>query len=205
MALSLIMLNTVVSTTAWAQSEEIDAYSNEEGEAPPEKSNDTESTSLLRSPTDAVKGHIGLGYFSSEVPFGLRYWLSRDTAVDLGFTGQYVSGDLEAYTAGADIGFVQALAHYHYSVVFARVGARFLTNNALGDYAGSPKYWASGNAFLGAELFLGALGFPNVSVQGGYGFSVDYAYDGGSRLLMGTTNGGLSLLSAGTLGFHIYL
>lgn len=51
----------------------------------------------------------------------------------------------------------------------------------------------------------GAFGFPNVSLQGGYGLEADYTYSGGSAFLIGTVGGGLSVVGSGTLGFHIYL
>lgn len=172
---------------------------------PPEDSPAAGATEDGLSPTDAVAGHFGLGYFTGFAPVGVRYWLSRDSAVDLGLDAAFSSGDLEAHRYGIELGYVMSLAHYHYSVVFARLGLGFRFLDSFGEHSTQARYDLNGSAFVGAELFLGAFGFPNVSLQGGYGLEADYTYSGGSAFLIGTVGGGLSVVGAGTLGFHIYL
>lgn len=158
-----------------------------------------------RSPIDGVVGHYGIGYFTSSAPLGGRYWTDRNTAFDVGLDGAFSSGDLDAYRYGFELGYVKALAHYHYSVVFGRAGVGFRYLDTLGSASTKGRYDLNTNAFLGAELFLGAFGFPNVSLQGGYGVQMAYTYQGGSALLIGTVPGGVSVVSSGTFGFHIYL
>ena len=85
----------------------------------------------------------------------------------------------------------------------ARLGFRYL--DTFGEASTKGRYDVNLNGFVGAELFLGAFGFPNVSLQGGYGLQMAYTYQGGSALIIGTVPGGLSVVSAGTFGFHIYL
>jgi len=158
-----------------------------------------------RSPIDGVLGHYGIGYFTSSAPIGGRLWTERDTAWDLGLDLAFSSGDLEAYRYGVEVGYVKALAHYHYSVVFARAGFGFRYLDTFGSASTKGRYDLNLNGFVGAELFLGAFGFPNVSLQGGYGLQAAYTYQRGSALIIGTVPGGLSVISSGTVGFHIYL
>ena len=75
-----------------------------------------------RSPIDGVVRHLGLGYFTGETPLGLRYWWNRENGFDVNATVNYTKngGPLNRY--GLDLGYVRALAHYHYSVVFLRAG-----------------------------------------------------------------------------------
>lgn len=157
------------------------------------------------SPIDGVVGHWGFGYFTEEAPIGVRYWLDRKLAVDVGFDGAISSGNVEAYRLGFDVGAVYALAHYHYSVVFARAGLGYAYQGFNGPQPIPGSHQINGTAFLGAELFLGAFGFPNISLQGGYGLTASYSGGEGSAFIMGTSAAGLNVVAAGTLGFHIYL
>jgi hypothetical protein len=157
------------------------------------------------SPIDNVVGRFGLGYFTGFAPIGARYWLDRDSAVDLGIDVAFSSGNLEAHRYGLEAGYIMALAHYHYAVVFGRggLGLRFL--DTFGASSGPARWDLNANLFVGAELFLGAFGFPNVSLQAGYGLEANYTYQGGSVFIIGPVNGGLSVVAAGAVGFHIYL
>jgi len=184
-------------------SEEIAATEVKDAPPPAPPMGATESTD--RSPIDGVMGHFGLGYFSGSAPVGMRYWMDEDSALDLGIAVAFSSGGVETHRYGIEAGYVLALAHYHYAVVFARLGLGFLFEDSIGDEEGGPaRYELNSNLFLGAELFLGAFGFPNVSLQGGYGLQANYTYMGGSAFMIGTVDGGLSLVTAGTVGFHIY-
>jgi hypothetical protein len=183
-----------------AGDEEIHAYEVKEGPAAkaPAPSGD-------RSPIDGVMGHFGIGYFTGDAPVGVRYWMDRGSAIDVGVDVAFSSGDVEAHRYGVEAGYVLALAHYHYAVVFGRLGAGYRFLDTSGDAGGPERHDLNANLFLGAELFLGAFGFPNVSLQGGYGLEANYTYHGGSAFLIGTVDGGLNVVSAGTVGFHIYL
>lgn len=154
-----------------------------------------------RSPIDGVVGHIGIGYFTDFAPIGVRYWFTRDWALDVGVDGSFSSGSLDGFQVGADVGAVYAIAHYHYAVAIARLGVGYRIN----QIAGSSRQDVIANAFLGVELFLGALGFPNVSLQGGYGVEAAWTVEGGTNFVIGATEPSLDVVSAGTVGFHIYL
>ncbi len=155
------------------------------------------------SPIDGVVGHLGFGYFTGSAPLGVRYWFTRDQAIDVGVDVAFTSGDAEAVRYGLEAGYVLALAHYHYSVVFTRVGLGFRGLDAFEEQVGS-IYNVNGNAFLGAELFLGAFGFPNVSLQGGYGLELEYTNEGGSAFSVSAVDAGLDVTGVGEVGFHIY-
>ena len=172
-------------------------------DSPPPTEPTVSSSSL--SPIDGVIGHWGFGYFTEDAPIGVRYWLDRKLAVDIGFDGAISSGNLEAYRLGLEVGAVYALAHYHYSVVFARAGLGYLHQGFDGPQPTPGSHQINGTAFFGAELFLGAFGFPNISLQGGYGLTAAYSGGGGSAFIMGTSSAGLNVAATGTLGFHIYL
>lgn len=158
---------------------------------------------LGRSPIDGVVGHVGFGYFTGTAPLGVRYWLTRNNAIDVGVDIAFASGGIESHRYALEAGYVLALAHYHYSVVFARAGLGARYRNS-GEAVGSGQWDLNGNAFLGAELFLGAFGFPNISLQGGYGLQGNYTLQGGSVFVLSAVNADLNVVGSGTVGFHIY-
>jgi len=155
-----------------------------------------------RSPIDGVVGHIGLGYFTGDAPLGLRYWWNRENGLDLNATVNFSKSGESTGRYGLDLGYVRALAHYHYSVVFLRggVGTRYTTFGGNSD----ARLDMIASVFLGAELFLGAFGFPNVSLQGGYGLQLNYVNLGGGAVSVSSVDGGLSVTNSGNVGFHIY-
>jgi hypothetical protein len=201
-----LVLVTALAAPAAAQtegdSEEITATEVKDAPAPAPVSSAMENGD--RSPIDGVMGHFGLGYFSGSAPVGMRYWMDHDSAFDVGIAVAFSSGGVETHRYGIEAGYVLALAHYHYAVMFARLGLGFLFEDSIGDEGTPARYDLNSNLFLGAELFLGAFGFPNVSFQGGYGLQANYTYQGGSAFMIGTVDGGLSVVTAGTVGFHIY-
>jgi hypothetical protein len=157
------------------------------------------------SPIDGVVGHFGLGYFTSAAPIGVRYWLDRTTGLDLGVDFALSSGGASAHRYGLDLAYVVSLAHYHYSVVFARAGVSYRYLDTFGEKALPARHDIGASAFVGAELFLGAFGFPNISLMGGYGVSASYTYNAGSAFIVGAISPGLNIIGTGSLGFHIYL
>ncbi len=157
------------------------------------------------SPLDNVKNHVGIGYFTGQAPLGARYWMNRNFGFDVGGDFALTSGRLDALRWGLDVGAVMALSHYHYSVVFVRTGIGMKSSKTLSPNSTPAIYDINASVFLGAELFLGAFGFPNVSLQGGYGIQAGWTVLGGTEFTVGAANAGLNLLGSGTLGFHIYL
>jgi hypothetical protein len=206
---SILAAATVGAAPAWAASagnEEIRAQEvkNAPATAPPtEGAKDGHADDL--SPIDGVVGHFGLGYFTNTAPIGMRYWLDRTTGVDLGVDFALSSGGASAHRYGLDLGYVMALAHYHYSVVFARAGLSYRFLDTFGKDALPARHDIGASAFAGAELFLGAFGFPNISLMGGYGIAASFTHSAGSAFIVGTATPGLNIVGTGSLGFHIYL
>ena len=157
------------------------------------------------TPTDAVEGHLGLGYFTDLAPLGVRYWWTPELALDVGIDAALTSGATDAWRAGGELGLVYAISSYHYCVVIARGGLGFRATDARGEQETGMRFDTQLSAFVGAELFMGAFGFPNVSLQGGYGLSATWIHQGGTELVLGITDAGLNMLGAARLGFHIYL
>jgi hypothetical protein len=166
---------------------------------------DEEIDPAERSPIDGVKGHIGIGYFTDFAPLGMRLWFTRDIALDIGLDGSFSSGTLDGYQVAIDAGMVFALAHYHYAVAIARIGAGWRVNEVTGAQSGGARHDIIASAFLGVEMFLGAFGFPNVSLQGGYGLQAAWAVEGGTNFVIGASTPSLDVVSSGVVGFHIYL
>lgn len=200
------------STTVLAEEEPV------KNPAPPETISLNQApvvpSDALRSPLEGVVGHVGVGYFTDFAPLGLRYWFTETWGIDLGVDLAISSGNGEAWRVAGELGAVYALASYHYAVVFARGGLGLRVTDGSTGSTSSPegvatplpaRFDVNGSGFIGAELFLGALGFPNISLQGGYGINATYTYQGGSAFVLGTTNGGLNVVGSGILGFHIYL
>lgn len=156
------------------------------------------------SPVDGVVGKLGLGYFTNSAPLGIRYWFDRDTALDINADFALAGGGVEGYRVVLEGGLVKALASYHYAQVFGRIGVGGRVDDQFGRRSGQATWIAHANGFLGVELFMGALGFPNVSLQGGYGVEASYTFRGGGSYLIAAVNPGVSFVNAGTLGFHIY-
>lgn len=175
------------------------------GEGKPKRAEEDGIDPAERSPIDGVKGHIGIGYFTDFAPLGMRYWFTRDWALDVGIDGSFSSGNLDGYQLGFDVGGVYAIAHYHYAVAITRVGIGYRVNGTTGASALGARHDVIINAFLGVELFLGAFGFPNVSLQGGYGVQATWLVEGGTNFVIGASDPSLNVVSSGAVGFHIYL
>jgi hypothetical protein len=157
-----------------------------------------------RSPLDGVQGHWGLGYFTTVAPLGMRYWFDKTSGLDIGLDANLSgAGGTSSYRFGGEAGYVRSLGHYHYCVPFWRVGAGISFDDGFSS-AGTKITKMLLDGLIGAELFFGAQGFPNVSLQLGYGLQVTLS-EPGSDYLIATNNAGIKAVSVGSLGFHIYL
>ncbi len=190
------------------------------------------------SAQDAVSDHvgtIGFGYFSSEAPVGIRYWASPSFGLDLGFgfdmqnqvpidtDGNHLT-DPGATTTLVDVaveaGLVLPMASEENMILFFRPGIRFKSEGEVAppippgeEYATEPQSKESASSFalgamIGAELFLGRLGLPNVSFSGGVGIemmSQTPAGGGDSVTTIATSASQVSIVNNASLGFHIYL
>lgn len=160
---------------------------------------------------DSVVGKLGVGYFTTSAPVGIRRWASESWGYDLGvgFGLQTESQPETAWSANVEAGVLYALAQLENIIVFVRggVGVGLVDN---GDLNRDVDFNLNLNAVLGGEFFLTALGFPNLSFTGGVGAQLSILKpDGGTTSVeLGTVSHGVDIVSStgltGVLGFHIY-
>jgi len=176
---------------------------------------------------DDVVGKFGVGYTSTNAPLGIRMWFSEMLGFDAGF-GIVFNGeerqpndtDTQTTTDWAlDAGFLIALVKGENSILFARIGLNLDRRYAMGrdnTQAGGPETDSSIITFtigglLGMELFMSALGFPELSLQGAVGLG--YFNTSGPEVkpgaddknwALGSLTTGLSLVGTAQLGFHYY-
>jgi hypothetical protein len=143
-----------------------------------------------------MRGKIGIGYYHSEAPIGLRYWFAPKMALDLGFG--FESEDLggrraNSYWLEGGIPFVlheskRANLFLRAGGLLGRIGDGYETHTTL-EILGGP----------GVEVFFG----NNLSLEVAQGFSVEIVsltedFDE-SLVNFRTTSGNLT-----RLGFHYY-
>ncbi len=180
---------------------------------------------------DAVSDHVGtfgFGFFTSDAPVGIRYWASPSFGLDIGvgfkvLSNQVIDEDGEdvtpptktsLYDFAVEAGIVFPMASEENMILFFRPGlglmteARIVTDEFTREQARKYDNTFRLNAMIGAELFLGRLGFPNLSFEGGYGVeltSFSPAEGGDSTTYISTGYREVNLVRNATLGFHIYL
>lgn len=182
---------------------------------------------------DAVSDHIGLlgvGYFTSEAPIGLRYWTGPTTGFDLGFgfTSSTKNPIIENGTASTtslvsyafELGYLKVLSSDSNMLTFLRPGVLYAGEQMIvpapvavpargtaQDQVKETETRLSVSLMLGAELFMGKFGFPNLSFGGGVGAaftSTSPAGDGESRAVISTVLADVSVVENAVLGFHFY-
>ncbi|QQR90070.1 MAG: hypothetical protein IPJ88_18310 [Myxococcales bacterium] len=163
---------------------------------------------------DSVVGRLGVGYFTTSAPVGIRRWASDkwgyDLGIGLGVQSKNSSHPETAWNANLEVGVLYALTHLENIIVFVRggVGAGLDDNGGTNEDA---SFNMNLNATLGGEFFLTALGFPNLSLSGGIGASLGITKPdvGDTEVGFSTGSYGVNIVSsaavAGMLGFHIYL
>jgi hypothetical protein len=143
-----------------------------------------------------MSGRLGIGYYHSEAPIGLRYWFAPKLALDLGFG--FESEDLGSRRANSfwlegGVPFVlheskRANFFLRAGGLLGRLGDGFETHTTL-EILGGP----------GVEVFFG----DNLSLEVAQGFSVEIislSEDFDESLVnFRTTSGNLT-----RLGFHYY-
>jgi len=153
-------------------------------------------------------GKIGIGYFTTAAPLGVRYWVDESLGFDggLGFNIADAGGDGSDTTYGTalEAGVLYALARLTNIIVFVRGGIGLDLSNLDGQ--GGVDVGFNINGLIGGEFFLTALGFPNLSFSGGVGLQIDLnAPDGGDfGFQLASANAPVDIVSAAVLGFHIY-
>jgi len=180
---------------------------------------------------DAISDHIGLlgvGFFSSEAPVGIRYWSGPSTGFDLGFgfsssssnpiqeNGEAGTTSLVSYAIEA--GYLKVISSDSNMLTYFRPGVMFAGEQMIvpepvsacgtpGDEQKDTETRFSVSLMLGAELFMGKFGFDNLSFGGGIGAaftSVSPAGGGDSRSVISTVLADVSVVENAVLGFHFY-
>ena len=175
---------------------------------------------------NASVGKIGLGYTYSNAPVGIRMWFSQDFGFDagLGFVLNGEEPDIESDDGddttittdwAIDAGFLASLYRGQNSIFFGRIGLNLDRRYAQGrendnDPVHSSVETYSLNGMLGIELFMTALGFPELSLQGAVGLGFQYVSpaeqvgDEDGDWSFGSMATSLSLVQSAQLGFHYY-
>jgi len=152
-------------------------------------------------------GKVGIGYFTTAAPIGVRYWFAENMGFDVGvgFNISDTGPDADTtYGTAVEAGFLYALARLTNIVVFIRGGIGLDLSNLDGNDGIDVGF--NINGLIGGEFFLTALGFPNLSFSGGVGLQVDLnSPDGGDfGFQFASANAPVDIVSAAVLGFHIY-
>jgi hypothetical protein len=177
---------------------------------------------------DAISDHIGLigvGFFTSEAPLGIRYWSGPNTGFDLGVGfdsstenaimegGEPSTTSLVSYAFEA--GYLRVIRSDSNMITFLRPGVKIAReqmivpagNGTPGDQEKDTETRLTASLMIGAELFMTKFGFINLSFGGAVGAAltrVSPAGGGDSRLTIGTAVADVSVVENATLGFHFY-
>jgi hypothetical protein len=152
-------------------------------------------------------GKVGIGYFTTSAPIGVRMWLTEKIGFDagLGFSIDSTPEDV-AWGTSIEGGILYALATTQNLIVFARGGLGVgLGQSGVPD--ADVNYNIVLNGLLGGEFFMTALGFPNLSFTAGIGLQMDFTDgpDGDFGIRIATASAPVNLVASAVLGFHIYL
>ena len=151
-------------------------------------------------------GKIGIGYFSTSAPLGVRMWLTDKIGFDAGLGLSIDSSTPDvAWGLSAEGGILYALATFKNLTVFGRGGVGIGVNDN-GTPGADVTYDVVVNGLLGAELFMTALGFPNLSFTAGIGLQIDLTNQSGDfGIQIASAQAPVNLVASAVLGFHIYL
>ncbi|MFW6051883.1 MAG: hypothetical protein ACODAU_11955 [Myxococcota bacterium] len=178
---------------------------------PPEQAAEAETDTLADDGEAAGElppvGKIGIGYFTTSAPLGVRMWVSDRIGFDagLGFSIDSTPADV-GWGLSAEAGLLYALVANENMIVFGRGGLGFGFGDS-GDPAADLDYEIQVNGMLGAEFFMTALGFPNLSFTAGIGLGMTFLEDeaGDFGIRVQTVSQPVNLVASAVLGFHIYL
>lgn len=229
-----ILLTTVLAATAAAQEPgmppaalEPGTPSGEQEPGTPAAAFDAEAAPGSYGGSDDggehVIGHVGVGYFTTTAPLGIRYWFTGRSGIDagLGFSvskqavpeGQEIATD---FGLGFEIGYLHSLARSKNLNLFLRpgLGVRFkqiptgaVPEGGPVDAETTTDFDLNANLSLGGEMFLGGLGLPNVSLTAGAGVAValDAPEDNNTGFGFALYHTGASVVSTSALvGVHFY-
>ena len=160
---------------------------------------------------ESIVGKIGVGFFTTSAPIGIRRWASESWGYDLGlgFSLETETQPETAWSGNIEAGVLYSLAQLENIIVFIRGGVGVgLEDN--GELNRDVDFMVNLNTVLGGEFFLTALGFPKLSFTGGLVAQLNIVKpDGGdTSVQIGTVSHGVDIVAStgltGVLGFHIY-
>lgn len=160
-----------------------------------------------------VVGHVGVGYFTTTAPIGVRYWFSEGRGIDAGIglnfrqpAGPDVPGaqdpDTET-TVGLEFGYLHSIGGSRNLNLFVRPGIGVLSR----DTATAQDLGINLNGSLCGEMFLAGLGLPHVSLTAGMGVAINIVDADGQTTEWGfsAAHTGTSIVSSSALvGAHFY-
>jgi hypothetical protein len=183
------------------------------------------TSALAQTANQRLEGMMGVGFFSSDAPVGVRYWMNDGMAVDFGLGLNYTNN--HEYDTGTaiettsffdyafDIGLPIVMHGEENMIVYFRPGILFTgVQDFIAPTAtsqpGDKGYETNvrGELALGGEFFLGQLGWPNLSFSGQVGVGLDYTSprDEGvdSDVSFSTATTGVDITQSASAGFRIY-
>jgi len=154
-----------------------------------------------------VVGHVGVGYFTTTAPIGVRYWYAEGRGIDAGIGLNYhqaavPSGDPEPdaeTTIGFEFGYLHSIGGSRNLNLFVRPGIGILSREQV--------LGVNINGSLCGEMFLAGLGLPHVSLTAGMGVAIQIVDADGQTTEWGfsTAHTGTSIVSSSALiGAHFY-
>lgn len=159
-----------------------------------------------------VVGHVGVGYFTTTAPIGVRYWYAEGRGIDAGIglnirkpAGPDVPGAPEPETQttiGFEFGYLHSIAGSRNLNLFMRPGIGILNQDT-----GASVLAINVNGSLCGEMFLTGLGLPHVSLTAGMGVAIQIVDADGQTTEWGfsTAHTGTSIVSSSALvGAHFY-
>jgi len=154
-----------------------------------------------------VVGHVGVGYFTTTAPLGIRYWFAEGRGVDAGL-GLNISkspvpnSDTDT-TIGFEGGYLHSIAQSQNLNLFLRPGLGVLQQSV----SGGSTFSLNVNFSLCGEMFLTGLGLPHVSLTAGLGAAIAILAPDGQDTGFGFSfyHSGASIVSSSALvGVHFY-
>lgn len=162
-------------------------------------------SALLLLPTLAsakdMTGKFGLGYYVSDAPVGIRYWVTPKVGLDLGVGFEMKDlGSENANSFWFDVGIPYIVVGTERANLFVRVGATIgILDDRVYGSGTLDKTWTDVVASLapGAEVFIG----DNFSLEASHGIGFEFKSppEGDSLFNVKTFGNGIS-----SLGFHFY-
>ena len=162
-------------------------------------------SALLLLPTLAsakdMTGKFGLGYYLSDAPVGLRYWVTPKVGLDVGLGLDMTDTGTETATSYFfDVGIPYIVVGTERANFFVRVGALIgILDDRVYGSGTLDDTWTNVTASIapGAEVFFG----DNFSLEASHGINFEFISPpvGDSRMNINTFGS-----STTDLGFHFY-